>query len=162
MTQINSLNLPLSASTQLIQTLQSKIATSGGGQGAGVGCCSATGGTANEEWQARGSGLSLEERQLLLEERLQASREAEAAQALAERRLKLMEVRRETVGYFLFVGVHAAAAAAAFCWRLFVSWGALLVLAETSGRECPEFEMMSLAHGTAANKVDNLTRKCSL
>eukprot|EP00752_Nemacystus_decipiens_P009719 g8679.t1 len=98
MTQINSLNLPLAASTLLVETLQAKIAGSssscGAGQGTGAGGSSAPGGTVNEESKSRGGGLTLEERQLLLEERLQASREAEAAQALAERRLKLMEEMR--------------------------------------------------------------------
>eukprot|EP00903_Cladosiphon_okamuranus_P014575 g13517.t1 len=103
MTQINSLNLPLAAANLLVQSLQAKIASAmpsaaaaaaAGSQGVGVGSSSAVGGVATEEWRARGVGLSLEERQLLLEERLQASREAEAAQALAERRLKLMEEMR--------------------------------------------------------------------
>lgn len=92
MAQINSLCLPLGASTLLLESLQAKVGRSGsgaGGRGAGG---SAGGDGVKGEWDANSSGLSLEERQLLLEERLQASREAESAQALAERRLKLMEV----------------------------------------------------------------------
>lgn len=115
MAQIGSLNLPLEASALLVQSLQAKIAASapaalwrGGRGGGGSGhafiapaTAAAPPGVAGAlgvqgEAEARGGGLSLQERKLLLDERLQASREAEAAQGLAERRLKMMEVRRNT------------------------------------------------------------------
>lgn len=101
MAQISTLNLPLAASALLVQALQAKIGSPNFGRGGGVAAAVAAAGPellggngnpAQGEWGARGGALSLEERQLQLEERLQASREAEAAQALAERRLKLMEV----------------------------------------------------------------------
>ncbi|CAM9741393.1 unnamed protein product [Scytosiphon promiscuus] len=112
MAQIGSLNLPLEASILLVHSLQAKIAASapasrwrgargGGGSGhplvaaaaaAPAGVYGAPG--LPGEGESQGGGLSLEERQLLLNERLQASREAEAAQSLAERRLKMMEEMR--------------------------------------------------------------------
>ncbi|CAM9967767.1 unnamed protein product [Ectocarpus sp. 6 AP-2014] len=103
MAQISTLNLPLAATALLVQSLQAKIGSPnfirGGGGGAaiaaaGVEALGGNGNLAQGERGARGGASSLEERQLLLEERLQASREAESAQALAERRLKLMEEMR--------------------------------------------------------------------
>ncbi|CAM9342837.1 unnamed protein product [Ectocarpus sp. 4 AP-2014] len=103
MAQISTLNLPSAATALLVQSLQAKIGSPnfirGGGGAAAIAAAGgeALGGNGNlaqGERGARGGALSLEERQLLLEERLQASREAEAAQALAERRLKLMEEMR--------------------------------------------------------------------
>lgn len=102
MAQISTLNLPLVATALLVQSLQAKIGSPnfirGGGSGAAIAAeggeaLGGNGNLAQGERGAHGGALSLEERQLLLEERLQASREAESAQALAERRLKLMEVR---------------------------------------------------------------------
>ncbi|CAM9386040.1 unnamed protein product, partial [Ectocarpus sp. 13 AM-2016] len=103
MAQISTLNLPLAATALLVQSLQAKIGSTNFGRGGGGAAAiaavggEALGGNGNlapGERGARGGALSLEERQLLLEERLQASREAESAQALAERRLKLMEEMR--------------------------------------------------------------------
>ncbi|CAN0481088.1 unnamed protein product [Ectocarpus sp. 12 AP-2014] len=103
MAQISTLNLPLAATALLVQSLQAKIGSPNFGRGGGGAAAiaaaggEALGGNGNlapGERGARGGALSLEERQLLLEERLQASREAESAQALAERRLKLMEEMR--------------------------------------------------------------------
>ncbi|CAB1115655.1 unnamed protein product [Ectocarpus sp. CCAP 1310/34] len=103
MAQISTLNLPLAATALLVQSLQAKIGSPnfirGGGGAAAITAAGgeALGGNGNlaqGERGVRGGALSLEERQLLLEERLQASREAESAQALAERRLKLMEEMR--------------------------------------------------------------------
>ncbi|CAN0414882.1 unnamed protein product, partial [Ectocarpus sp. 8 AP-2014] len=103
MAQISTLNLPLAATALLVQSLQAKIGSpnfiQGGGGAAAIAAVGgeALGGNGNLAQGARGErggALSLEERQLLLEERLQASREAESAQTLAERRLKLMEEMR--------------------------------------------------------------------
>lgn len=107
MSQVTSLNLPLEATEELAGLLMGKVAASRGGgevrnNGGSSESCSAGGA---EEGGARdptvastatsvAAELSLEERQLVLEERVQARKEVESAQALAERRLRLMEEMR--------------------------------------------------------------------
>lgn len=82
--QVNNLNLPLGALDLLVETLLSKIS-------AARASASLLPGTGGQVGFGSVGGLSLEERQLVLEEKVQAGKEAESAQALAERRLSLME-----------------------------------------------------------------------
>lgn len=95
--QVSHLNLPLGALDLLVEALKDKVAHMRGLEGGAARPASEFGALTTSTPRGRGDGtgitteVSLEERQLILEEKVQASREAESAQALAERRLKLME-----------------------------------------------------------------------